>query len=94
MSNLDDGFDEVIALHAPLTNDYVSTLKKVYTKSQRLLEAERKTGELPNTSDGAEAMFTVQRLIDEIHGSQFKDVEDLFGKIREIFNAWEIPHNI
>lgn len=74
----------------PLEESGRRVVSKALTTSEQLQKYEEAIELLPVTPQGAEAMFNIQSLIDEVHRSKYNDVPYLIGVIQKIFRSWNI----
>ncbi len=75
---------------SPFAEDHALVVRKVYTNSQRIQRASEACELFPDTIEGAQAVFNVGALVDELHTTRYENIEPLIGRMRMIFERFNI----
>lgn len=68
----------------PFAEDHALVIRKLFNNSQRIQRASEACELLPDTVEGAEAVWNIAALVDELHRTTYSNVEPLFDRIRAI----------
>ncbi len=74
----------------PFAEDHALVVRKIFTVSERIRLASEACEIIPDTVEGAQAVFNVGALVDELHMTRYENVEPLIKQMRFIFERFNI----